>query len=278
MKKIIAVCMLCAACIGVLAGCAQEDLEYSIGSYDEESRISVSKVHEETDSQSEDSSDHSGSNETFLIKHKIYSYEENNVAIVDVTNETDTDCEFTITGKYLDADGNTVKTESQTFLFPADYQKYFLFKPDVSFSKFAYEVETKETTEICYAKCLRSKFIDFFETDAPIQAQIWQGNYKFYPTLMAEVAYSFECQDAKHVGFPLTWMIFDENDTLLAVFGNTEIFDHSPNPSFKGSSSLVVYQTTNDSLETEIRQKFKGKIKAILAVGNQDLTLFPPAA
>lgn len=45
--------------MGVLAGCAQEDLEYSIGSYDEESRISVSKVHEETDSQSGSSSDSS---------------------------------------------------------------------------------------------------------------------------------------------------------------------------------------------------------------------------
>ena len=267
MKKIIAVCMLCAACIGVLAGCAQEELEYSIGSYDEESRISVSKVHEETDSQSEDSFDHSGSNETFLIKHKIYSYEENNVAIVDVTNETDTDYRFTITGTYLDETDGVLKTETQTFMFPAKYQKYFLFQPKIPFSKFTYTVDMIETAETCYAKYLSLKFKGVFETLSTSNKP--GDDFTFYPTIAANTSSSYECRDNVRVGFPLTWIIFDENDELLSMFGNVEFYrEYYYNPSFEGNSTYEIYQSENDTMDPEMSKRFGGKIRAIVIVGD----------
>lgn len=267
MNKMILILVNLLLCMVIFSSCSSTDYEYSIVSYDDESRVTIAPP-------SETSITEDIPKQTFLLKHKTYAYENTDVTIVDVTNETALNYEFKIIGKYLDESGQIIKTETQRFLFPANYQKYFLFKPDISFSKFEYEIDAKETEETCYAKDLSSKFIDFYDTKAPIQTQIWEGNYKFYPTLMAEVAYSFENQDGKYVGFPLTWLIFDENDALLAIFGNIEIFDYSPNPSFSGSSSLVVYQTTNDEIEIEIRKKFEGDIKAILVVGNQDLTLY----
>ena len=69
--------------MGVLAG---EDLEYSIGSYDEESRISVSKVHEET------SNKHNVLfNEEMVRELKIEIYEEKSQELLETMVVTDQD-------------------------------------------------------------------------------------------------------------------------------------------------------------------------------------------
>ncbi len=111
MKKTILAILISALCIVFLTNCAKENLEYSINSYDAESRIQVSQDSTDSDSQGENSSGVDESNDSFIVKHKIYSYEENNIAIVDITNETKTDYSFTIIGSYLNEAGEVLKTE-----------------------------------------------------------------------------------------------------------------------------------------------------------------------
>ena len=116
-----------------------------IESYDEESRFFVNT--ESTDSQPEEDS-----SKGFLIKEKKYSYHENDLILLDVTNESNHNYTVTITGNYLDKDGNILKTESQCFEgFAANYQTYFLFMPKISFASFTYTIEVQTFKGACLA-------------------------------------------------------------------------------------------------------------------------------
>ena len=269
MRKTVSMLLIIVTMISVLSGCSSnESTEYVISDYDSESIIQVSKSEELSASQGENTSESTEEDTAFLVKHKIYAYEENNIVIVDITNETETDYNFTITGNYLNDDGEVLKAETKSFMFPADYQKYFLFQPGIPFSEFTYTVEMTETTETCFAKYLSLKFKGVRETvmtsDEP------GDDYTFYPSIIAETSSSYVGQENILVGFHLTWLIFDEDDQLLSIFGNLESYkSYYPNPSFDGASSYIVYQTKKDKIEPEISKKYSGKIRAIVVVGNQ---------
>lgn len=83
----------------------------------------------------------------FVVSEKKYDYNNANLELLYVENQTNRHFNVTINGTYLDANGEPIKEESQTFEgFPAGWKNYFVFYPSVAFDSFTYTVETEEFT------------------------------------------------------------------------------------------------------------------------------------
>ena len=87
-----------------------------------------------------------------VVSDKLYAYNGKNIMLLNVENKTSLNLDVTIKGKYLDANGNVIKEESQTYRgFPSGWKNYYIFHPRMAFASFDYTVEVKEfkaTTEL----------------------------------------------------------------------------------------------------------------------------------
>lgn len=166
----------------------------NLESYDNESlfippaETSGSTIPEASTDVNEDISKSHNTEQTggFMIKDKKYSYEGNDLVILDVENQTDKNYTITINGSYLDKEGNVLKTETQTFEgFCAGLQNYFLFQPKIVFDKFTYTVEMSGYKEEClmsYFKLLDAKLTLKYSS-----ANYINGDTKMYPTIFASL-------------------------------------------------------------------------------------------
>lgn len=152
MKRIIAFSLTVVLLVIALMGCEETSTDNAskiapIESYDEESRVFI-----DTASVAPDNSAQSPSSGSFLVKEKKFVYFENDLVLLDITNETEINYTVTIIGKYLDANGNVLKTETQSFEgFAANYQTYFLFMPKINFANFSYEIDVQPFDGECPA-------------------------------------------------------------------------------------------------------------------------------
>lgn len=79
--------------------------------------------------------------------------EPGNVMILSVENKSDEAYTITIDGKYLDANGNVLKTERKTFEgFAANWSNYFVFAPGIEFDKFTFEFSAKKYSGETYVQ------------------------------------------------------------------------------------------------------------------------------
>ena len=125
----------------VCVGCsANEPLEFSfesidpIESYDSES-IYLPK---ENSTESDVSNESNNQAEGLMIKSKKYTFEGNDIIILNVTNQTKANYIVTVRGTYLDKAGKVIKSEEQSFdQFSAGYQNNFLFNPGIAFHDFS---------------------------------------------------------------------------------------------------------------------------------------------
>ena len=78
----------------------------------------------------------------FSLKEKKYDYNGANVTILQVENKSQQAYTITITGKFKDANGNIVKTESKTFEgFPAEWSNYFVFQPGIKYNSVSWDMK-----------------------------------------------------------------------------------------------------------------------------------------
>ena len=78
-----------------------------------------------------------------VIKEKKYDYNGANVMILNVENQSNKNLTLTITAKYLDGSGKTLKAETRKIEgFPANYRNYVVLQPGIKFDKFSFEVKT----------------------------------------------------------------------------------------------------------------------------------------
>lgn len=277
MKKFLALFLIVATALTSLAGCSENeensDLNiYSEASYDNESRFvpeeeskegsdSESNVSEEENSRSENSV--SSENNTplsgeFVVKDKKYTFEGNDLVIVNVENQTNKNYSVTITGTYLDKNGNVLQTETQTFdQYSAGYSGYFLFKPDMQFDKFTYEFKTKETDGPFYAKYITSKFNKLHENLCPIDELMEKGDYTKYPSIFASVSMSYS-GDVTIRPF-VTWCIIKEDGEIIAFFEKAPKL--IPGSSFESHDDKELLQTTEEEIVWP--EGWKGNIQGI---------------
>ena len=91
----------------------------------------------------------------FVVKQKKYDHGSNNLIVLNVTNNNSENYIVTITGYYLDTNGNVLKTETQTVNgYVANYEKYFSFIPEIAFDQFVFTL----TAEKYSGECLDQHF------------------------------------------------------------------------------------------------------------------------
>lgn len=91
----------------------------------------------------------------FVVKQKKYDHGSNNLIVLNVTNNNSENYIVTITGYYLDANGNVLKTETQIVNgYVANYEKYFSFIPEIAFDQFVFTL----TAEKYNGECLDQLF------------------------------------------------------------------------------------------------------------------------
>ena len=86
----------------------------------------------------------------FVVKQKKYDHGSNNLIVLNVTNNNSENYVVTITGYYLDANGNVLKTETQTVNgYVANYEKYFSFIPEIAFDQFVFTLTAEKYSGEC---------------------------------------------------------------------------------------------------------------------------------
>lgn len=264
--------------LGALSGCADKPIpEYVISSYDDESRfelndmlgdgeedvsdLSAGESDADSAGNASDKEDHLQSDEgtgSFLIKQKKYTYDGNDLVILDVTNESDGNYSITITGMYLDDSGAELKTETQTFdQFSAGYKNYFLFMPDIKFSGFTYTAEARKTDAPCYAKDVRYNFLGLEEN---ADATVENDKLVWHPAVVAAMNYAYFGSTTVQVY--MKCVLVNESDEIIAIFDKVPVLAYLPDPD--GKDYIPIYISPTDKLEWP--EAMKGTIRAFAVI------------
>ena len=87
----------------------------------------------------------------FLAKQKKYNYDENNIVMLNVTNQNTDNYSVKVEGYYLDANGAVLKTETKFVEgYAAGYVKDFLFNPGIVFDSFKFTLTAEKFSGECY--------------------------------------------------------------------------------------------------------------------------------
>jgi len=118
-------------------------------------------------------------------RENILTSRPGNVIIMSVENKSDEAYTITINGKYLDANGNVLKTESQTFEgFAANWSNYFVFAPGIEFDKFTFDFSSKKYTDTTYVQYM--KIFDQCSI-GPAKAMTDDSGVEIWPTSAEEM-------------------------------------------------------------------------------------------
>lgn len=93
---------------------------------------------------------------TITVKKKQLKYNELDVVILRIENQTEYDCNLTIDGNYKNTEGESIKGESYEFkgLCSGD-SNYAVFYPAISFSDFSYKINVQKSEAGSYSKYLK---------------------------------------------------------------------------------------------------------------------------
>lgn len=226
MKKIICLLLSFLFALTILTGCKDKELGTGndpIPEYDSEQKIPTPKPEDkpETSVNTENTSEVVNITGEFTVKHKKYAYEGNDLIVLNFENGTNTHYTVTIEGNYKDENGNILFTEEQTYNdIAAGTSAYFLFKPDMQFDTFEYEVYS----EVYEGTLWRSNFIPKdYNSELPIQLQYWYGPFvdktdgKAYETHQLCSKLEFENKNEVNTYCEFAVIIFDSNDQIFVL-------------------------------------------------------------
>ena len=234
--------------VAAFAGCDKENNEfviqsdYSISSYDNESIFLPNNEQ----------------SNGFSTNDKKYTYEDNNLVILQIENQTKENYSITINGRYLDENGNVLKTEMQSFeQFAAGFTNHFLFQPNIQFASFDYDIAFEEYEGEIYVNDIETWFEGLTELLTHIEEQIKQGNHKRFPTIAARFGYRSKsdislCPNGK-------WIVFGNDNEIVTICPiSTWLYANFEDNQY---SSWLIHYTTEDELTWP--DNLKGELKAI---------------
>ena len=171
----------------------------------------------------------------FVVKQKKYDHGSNNLIVLNVTNNNSENYIVTITGYYLDANGNVLKTETQTVNgYVANYEKYFSFIPEIAFDKFVFTLTAEKYSGECLDQLfsITELWIEYRETPTP-----WgdQENY------LAIRGYIWGRLDNKYCA-PTKFIIIDSSGKVYSIV--TKRYGNKANTDVPNSSLILLNKTT----------------------------------
>ena len=194
----------------------ENEIEVEIGGDNENNENNENKPNDENknpDKQPEAGPEHTNTTSMFLGKDKKYVYEGANITILHLENQSDEYFTISINGEYLDENGEVLKTETQTFEgFPALWQNYFVFKPDIVYDDFRYTLSAiKYSGEKIFQQSTRVHFLQIKEDKAPISELFTNvsgsPDFTYYPAILSEFQFFGMPKDLRIQ----SWMITFDN-------------------------------------------------------------------
>lgn len=274
MKKTFALLLIVSFFALSMSGCASlvNDLQELNGpeEYNAESIVPIDEYDNEiVFYPTESSNDESGESqkEGITLKDKKHTFEGKDLVIINAQNKTVNNYEITVTGSYLDENGNVLKTETQTFdQFAAGYQHYFLFNPEINFKKFTYTLDVEETTATMYVNDIEFVFAGLEEAFWPVDELAEKGDFTPHPMILSLFGYRNISED-KSLGITVEGnvVLFNEKNEIVAVYDmrsrvfNTGETDFATHP---------IYHTLEEELVWP--DEFKGDIRPLHATTKVD--------
>lgn len=219
----------------------------------------------------------------FRVSQIKKNYCEEELVLLHIVNQSNTDYCLTIDGSYLDENGEVLKTERQTFIqYYAGYENCFIFRPKTEFTEFAYSLSFEDAIDITVE--------DFFGNIQQVRAD--DVSYRFshteehllhieplvlrendqnrYPTLVV-FTNAANKQDATRFTW-LHWVIYNEHGEIVSVYGDN---DSSPGNTSPGDtrSAFPIFQTVKDTLV--LPEQLTGELFGVPCIHRVSATVFP---
>lgn len=197
----------------------------------------------------------------FITKYQTYTFEGNNVAIIKLENQSSQNYTVTINAKYLDAAGNELKAETQTFEgFPAGWENYMVFMPKIQFAKFTYTVELDAFNgEVALSKDSKAYFTRLYESKIFIMDRFnATGDTTKYPSILAE----YEMENLHDINLRICLVVFDNTNNICFI--HTKGLATSEK---KSTEQAIYLQTTENTIEwpAEIKSGVTGIVAIVSA-------------
>ena len=172
----------------------------------------------------------------FVVKQKKYDHGSNNLIVLNVTNNNSENYIVAITGYYLDANGNVLKTETQTVNgYVANYEKYFSFIPEIAFDQFVFTLTAEKYSGECLDQLfsLKNPWIGIRSASDP-----WGGkehNLNIYADIWGRLDAKYDAK-TKIIIIGSNGTVYD---ILLSYIGNLTNVDIRPAQIWHLKSSTV---------------------------------------
>ena len=200
----------------------------------------------------------------FVVKDKRYIFEGNDLVILSVENKTEINYSVTITGTYLDKDGNEIKKETQTFKdFASGYQNYFLFQPQISFETFRYEINAVEFEGECLSAKISNVWLgELIPYKGVIQERMMKGDFTEYPCLLAKVGHSNE--NECRVAIDETLIFLTESGDVYKIMKTGTSYMNAG--VMNDYTTYDLYYEMTDAEKVEIPSELQGEFSILIAV------------
>ena len=158
----------------------------------------------------------------FLAKQKKYNYGENNIVMLNITNQNTDNYSVKVEGYYLDADGKVLKTETKFVEgYAAGYVKDFLFNPGIAFDGFKFTLTAEKFSGECYED-------DFYMKDVVLRQGTMCGFTpeeqaagfevtKLYPCLWLHGSWGYH-GSVFAAKFDISYVIINSSGDVYAIF------------------------------------------------------------
>lgn len=178
MEKIFAMLLSVTILLALFAGCSKpkEGTAGTISEFESQAHIQVSTPEDASGEPSGDTSKAPLSGE-FVVSEKKYDYNDANLELLYVENQTDRNYDITIHGVYLDENGETIEEETQTFEgFASGWSNHFIFYPRKAFDSFKYTVDMVEASGVTKVEKEQIKTVD--KDGVPLVSYLTEFTYE----------------------------------------------------------------------------------------------------
>ena len=236
-----------------LAGCKKDDEVLGnvdpIESYDNESVFAP-----DVDSSQEVTGN-------LVAKDKRYTFDGNDIIMLNIENQTNVNYSVSVTGTCLDANGNVLYTETQSFdQFASGHKHFFLFRPEMQFDKFTYDFAVEQTDAEMYINHLEYVFGGLVEAKWPVMELVDQGDHSFYPVIIANCGFRSSAPAGLELNAIGNFVIINEREEVIAIKPVGTVVS----PGELDYATLEMYYTTEDELVWP--EEMKGEVYAVCAI------------
>ena len=172
-----------------------------------------------------------------VVKEKKYDYNGANVMILNVENQSNKNLTLTITAKYQDGNGKTLKSETRKIEgFPANYRNYVILNPGIKFDKFTFEVKATAYS----GEALMKYFTCGNNVEVIAQPSIHDSNQGKDPRAELMVTYHVMSSYPGYLYYSAHFVLFDKNGDIFWLYtgpssykkGEYQVVDSGNRPEF----------------------------------------------